>query len=363
MARASLRRFVRGARARALVGPECAAAMPALRSAAMGGQWVHGAAVLLAVLLYSAGVLKAARPEPLAAAVRRLLPRRPRALAARRLVAEARLFGVAECVIAVLLLVTGGRAAVAVAVATVAVFAGFTGAILVAIRRGTACGCWASFSDGPAGGTELARTAVLLVYAAVLAAGRLTGDVATPISGPAVAAAAVLLVGLLAASLAGGAVWPLPADRRAAGGKASRLEPAGRLLRVVVGAVTSGARPAEGPAPDSRRRLTGQRRDQHLAWLAADPSWALAEAHVASHGGAVEWRMATVMLRTTAAPGPGARSLITLLPCGRDCTLTAIAPHGGPLSVLGRCGDESFIAVNGRLHVTPPAGVAVAPGT
>jgi hypothetical protein len=40
----------------------------------------------------------------------------------------------------------------------------------VAVRRGASCGCWASFTEGPAGGAELARTGVLTagaVWAAV----------------------------------------------------------------------------------------------------------------------------------------------------------------------------------------------------
>ena len=47
----------------------------------------------------------------------------------------------------------GGRSA--------ATFVGFLGFVVVAVRRGASCGCWASLTEGPAGGAELGRTGML----------------------------------------------------------------------------------------------------------------------------------------------------------------------------------------------------------
>jgi len=40
--------------------------------------------------------------------------------------------------------------------------------VVVAVRRGASCGCWASLTEGPAGGAELARTGVLSAAAVAL---------------------------------------------------------------------------------------------------------------------------------------------------------------------------------------------------
>jgi len=120
-----------------------------------------GVALALALLLAGAGAPKLWRPGYVASALRRVFGRgRPPVLRT-----AGRLLGAWELVLAAALLTVGGAASVAVAVAVAATFACFTGFVVVAVRRGASCGCWASLTEGPAGGAELARTGVLTAAA------------------------------------------------------------------------------------------------------------------------------------------------------------------------------------------------------
>lgn len=114
----------------------------------------QGIVLALAVLLASAGLPKLWRPDHVAGALRRVFGRR------RHLPAFGRLLGAWELALAAAMLLTGG-----VGPAVVATFAGFFCFVVVAVRRGASCGCWASLTEGPAGGAELARTGVLAVAA------------------------------------------------------------------------------------------------------------------------------------------------------------------------------------------------------
>jgi len=123
-----------------------------------------GVALALAVLLAGAGAPKLWRPGYVAAALRRVFRRGRRPV----LRAAGRLLGAWELLLAAALLTVGGVASVLVAAATAVTFVGFTGFVVVAVRRGASCGCWASLTEGPAGGAELARTGVLSVAAVAL---------------------------------------------------------------------------------------------------------------------------------------------------------------------------------------------------
>jgi hypothetical protein len=131
-----------------------------------------GAALLLGGVLFVAGALKICVPRPFQHAVHRLLPeswkgRRTIATAAAPVVGSLELF------------VGGGLAAapwvtrdlfIAAAGAAALLFLGFVAVVGYAIRVGTSCGCFASFSEGQAGPTELARSLFLAALSlAVLA--------------------------------------------------------------------------------------------------------------------------------------------------------------------------------------------------
>lgn len=67
--------------------------------------------------------------------------------------------------------------AVPVAACVVALFLAFCGVVLIAIRKGTSCGCFGSLSDGVSGAAELTHTAALTLmrpgcWAAISLAGR-----------------------------------------------------------------------------------------------------------------------------------------------------------------------------------------------
>jgi hypothetical protein len=158
----------------------------------------QGFAFALAVLLASAGVPKLSRPGHVAGALRRVFG--PGGAHVYRRWGQ--LLGAWELLLAAATVLLGGRV---VGVALAVTFAGFTGFVVAAIRRGASCGCWASMTEGPAGGAELARTGVLAVAAVFVA---VTGWV-PGIGVAALGWAAVLLAVMVASALLGGRVAPV----------------------------------------------------------------------------------------------------------------------------------------------------------
>lgn len=162
-----------------------------------------GLALALAAMLIAAGLPKLVRPRHVARALRRALGHRtrlPLELAGRSL-------GAWELVLATALL-TVPR--VAVAAACAATFLGFAAFVVAAVRRGTSCGCWASLSEGPAGGAELARTGTLTLVALGLLVLRLAGAGETAV-GLAALGWAVTTLGLTwLAAVLGGSLGPKP---------------------------------------------------------------------------------------------------------------------------------------------------------
>jgi hypothetical protein len=142
-----------------------------------------------------------------------------------------RLLGAWELALAAGLLAVRGPASVVVATAAAATFAGFLGFVAVAVRRGASCGCWASLTEGPAGGAELARTAVLAGSALALLALRAAGRHETGTGPAAFGVAATVLAFTWLAAVAGGRVLPVRSAkvaRRIA--MQTAPTPAGRLL-------------------------------------------------------------------------------------------------------------------------------------
>lgn len=158
----------------------------------------QGFALALAALLVSAGVPKLWRPGHVAGALRRVFGPRP----AHVLRWWGRLLGAWELLLAAAAVFVGGRVTGAALAVT---FLGFAGFVVAAVRRGSSCGCWASMTEGPAGGAELARTGVLAAAAVFVA---VTGW--PPGIGPAALGwAAALLTAMVVAATAGGLLAPV----------------------------------------------------------------------------------------------------------------------------------------------------------
>jgi len=184
----------------------------------------QGLALALAALLVSAGVPKLWRPGHVAGALRRVVgPRDAHVL--RR---WGRLLGAWEVTLAAAVVLVGERL---VGVALAVTYLGFLGFVVAAVRRGTSCGCWASLTEGPAGGAELGRTGVLAAAAVVVA---VTGW-APGISVAALGWAAALLAVMALAAVAGGRIAPVR-ERSVARRLGRRAAPTrrGRLLARLV---------------------------------------------------------------------------------------------------------------------------------
>lgn len=165
----------------------------------------QGVALALAALLVSAGVPKLLRPGHVAGALRRVFGK-GRSLRTPVLRRWGRALGAWELVLAVALLLVGGRVVGAAAAVT---FLGFLWFVAVAVRRGASCGCWASLTEGPAGGAELGRTGVLAGAAVYLAVAGWEAGVSWTAAGWAAATLALMCLG----ALVGGLVGPVRSNR------------------------------------------------------------------------------------------------------------------------------------------------------
>jgi len=164
----------------------------------------HGIALALAFLLVSAGVPKLWRPEHVAGALRRVFVRRRISTPTLRLLGQ--LLGLWELMLAGAVVMVGGPVA---GLAVTGTFLGFLGFVVAAVRRGASCGCWASLTEGPAGGAELARTGVLAAGAAYVAVAGWSLGYAWADAGWAAAFLAVTWL----ATVAGGRVAPVTSPR------------------------------------------------------------------------------------------------------------------------------------------------------
>jgi hypothetical protein len=164
-----------------------------------------GVALALAVLLAGAGAPKLWRPGYVAGALRRVFGR-GRDLRTPVLRVFGRLLGAWEVALAAAMVSVGGQVVAALVALT---FVGFTGFVVVAMRRGASCGCWASLSEGPAGGAELARTATLTAAALWLVFTPWQVGFGWPALGWATAALAVTWL----ATMIGGRVAPVRSAR------------------------------------------------------------------------------------------------------------------------------------------------------
>jgi hypothetical protein len=292
-----------------------------------------GAALLLAALLMVAGTLKLLRPKPFIHAVYRLLPRH---LVHRETLARlsARLVAPAEVLIGGGLLVAFLHPAawwsVLIDAAAATLYLGFVGVVRYAIRTGTSCGCFSSFSDGAAGPAELARSVSLAVLAILVL-------VASPAAGPAswgsLLWAAVFALAVFAASTVAG-----------------RRVPAGWLL---LGRVNSRLANIDLPTPP----LTGRGRSEAIAAARSAASVRVFEDWLGERASAIDWRRCEV--RATSATPPGGRRVPCLLvsPRAKAMKVTVSLPDAGAEQavVIAVVDGKPVSVIGGRVSAGPSA--------
>ncbi len=308
--------------------------------------FMEGGTLLLAALLLGAGAMKLVRPRPFSHALYRLLPvglaHRP-ALAT----AAAPAVGIAELLVGVGLLgSTWWKAEWSSAAAAGAfLYAAFVGVILVAFRKGSACGCWSSFSDGPAGGAELGRAlALAMVAAGVLAAGLLDGP---PRSWRWLSPAWALTLAVAVAAVAAIGWRLLPA----CAGSASRLPfatRAGGFAAMLLGRVTSRngnvSLLTAPPLPDTERlRIVSAARS--CPSVLAFKDW------LGERAGDIDWDGMTARPTTVRLPGHGLVSCVLL-------TAHSTQPLHLTVSVPLLNGQPSDAVVMARVDGTPVAALA-----
>ncbi|MFL6142056.1 MAG: MauE/DoxX family redox-associated membrane protein [Labedaea sp.] len=287
-----------------------------------------GAALLLAALLVLAGALKLLRPRSFAHAVYRLLGKH---LVRRELLARVAPWtvGAVEVLLGMGVAVAGlaPRAwwSIPITGACAALFLGFVAVVRIAIRKGTSCGCFTSFSDGVAGGAELARAIALAVLALALLAVALTGRAVTWWRWDALAWLAVLVVLVISVVAVSG-----------------RTRPSGALL---LGRIRSRLARVDLP----RASAGNYHRADAIAAARRSPSVVAFERWLGGRAADVDWRRCEI--RATAATPPGGPRVPCLVispHCRGGLTVTVSVPDAGaehavviavvdgaPLSVIG----------------------------
>jgi hypothetical protein len=224
------------------------------------------ASIVISVLLCSAGILKLVDPRPFGWAMLRMIgPKWTgwRVVPARR---TGRIVGTIEVSTGSALLILPGTAGRLASVVTAALCLAFVAAVVRAIRRGTSCGCWASFSDGVAAGAELGRAMSVAGIAVADAWYRAACGVNPRWSPSAAFASLVFFIVVVVVSKAVG--WLLPSTSKAAPHRVQwRQRPLKTQLATLSGLVSHargaavspdvGAVPVQGSVSHESR---------HLAW-------------------------------------------------------------------------------------------------
>ena len=252
-----------------------------------------GSALFLGAVLIVAGVLKVASPAAFRHAVYRLLPeawKRRRRMA----LVSARLVGMTEIVVGGGLLSapwTGRPASVVSSVAAAALYVSFVAVVGIAARRGRSCGCFGSFSDGTAGGAEIARAVLLAAIATGVAVASAYSSGSRSWSWASLAWASACAAVLIVWVSAAGRV--LPARR---GDRPSRAS-ASAILRQALGQVTSELGDAELPL---EKRLSPEETRAVVSTTLASPSYRAFIEWLEARALRVDWTGAVA--RSTSGP-------------------------------------------------------------
>jgi hypothetical protein len=293
--------------------------------------FADGAALLLGLLLASAGALKVVSPRAFEHALYRLLPARFDSVQLVRVAARA--IGATEVVVGGCLLAVpwaSNRFAVAPAAAGAVLYFGFVGVIAVAVRKGTACGCFSSFSDSVAGGAELGRSVALAALALALLSVELVGP-ATGWRWTALAWLAGLTVGVAAVAMLGGRLRP----------ELERRQRVGRMASLLLGRVRSdnASKPLRGLSVPRRQQVSVARA------VRSSQSWATVVEWLGDRAATVRWNGAFAQERHV-SEGPEGRSghyvLAPLLGSGIHLIATVRAENGvfTDCLLLGKVDDK-----------------------
>jgi hypothetical protein len=268
-----------------------------------------GAALLLVLLLMSAGSMKLLRPSGFVRAVHRLLPARLR-FAAHIAKLSAPVVSTCEVGLATLLLVarwweTSWLPEVSLAVAVVC--SGFVLVVAIAVRKGTSCGCFSSFSDQVAAGGELGRSLALAAIAwalFVVAAGATAQSVygwrwVDPVW------FVLLAMVMVAADILGGRFMPQTKQALDAPDRRTRIR---RCIAHSLGRVSSNLAPVPMPVPVLRR---GERA-RVIAHLSISPTMALFESWLGERASEIDWQSASVdRMTSVSTAGRSSGDMIT----------------------------------------------------
>ena len=183
----------------------------------------------------------------------------------------------------VALLLTSGSVRIVVTALAALLFVGFAGVVALAIRKGLTCGCFGSFSDGPAGGSEAGRALALALIAVGLALSRpesFTLDFSTVL-------AAIGFGAVTIAAMAIGRVIVPSAPSRSVTTAGPRV-----ALRTFVGGVSNNHASLPLPRPTERRTLAADDVAQHAAVLRDAPAVRSVVTDLAASGATPEWSQA-----------------------------------------------------------------------
>jgi hypothetical protein len=284
---------------------------------------VWAATCFTSLLLLVAGTIKIARPHAAAGSLRRSSARLM-ALPQQSIHRVVRVVGAIECGAATMALFAVGWLSTVVSGVVFALFGAFVVLTNSARRRGHACGCWGSLSDGPAGVHEVRNRVCFAMIALVPFAGHLA---AAPRRLPFAGGLAVVIVGAVVGGLMSRNLLPT-------------------AIRRLASLVTVGV--SKGIAVAAREASRRERRDV-LAVLRADAGVHRVEERVSAEP-RLAWRRARVRSPRDAAPN--SRNYLVSVP-GDGVNLRVVVNHGRPMMVIGESDHEVVTFSASRLVVAP----------
>jgi hypothetical protein len=320
---------------------------------AVSEAFTDGAALVLGLLLVVSGALKLARPRGFGNAVARLLPKGPD-LRGRRIaiLLAGPVVGSVELALGAGLLLsaqlpTGPAKAVALAVA--GLYLSFVVVVVVAVRKGTACGCFDSFSDSAAGPAELARSISLALLAVWVAAETLADGAVDPLRIGAAVAAVPLLAAVAALFIAAAALSP--------------DQPPGRTATTavwsLVGRVTSRF---EDITPGSADELSPDGSQEAVDAARSTASARAFEAWLGPRAAEIDWAGASATRISSTVLGRPVWGIVVRPPSTGDLSVMVSLPWDASLApdavVIASVGGRPVSVVNGVVEV---AGVPATP--
>jgi hypothetical protein len=243
-------------------------------------------------------------------------------------------------------------------VAAAALFVCFVGVVGFAIRKGASCGCWSSFSDGPAGPVELGRSLLLAALSIALVVATIVSHSWHSWGWAGLAWATLCAAATFGYVVFGGRVFPGSADlhdryKGGASGAQDGLAAAARLVSIVTGRVTSDL--GRSPVP-IERNLRAEESLRVISAALASPSVKAFCSWMGERASSINWSAAVAQTTTTVEAGRGSLTIADIRPTATtamavDVLMPLDGSAAGEAVVFARVDGVSVVVSDGVVTV------------